>query len=44
MPRRGDREVAAHAVGAEAEVAQRLERAELDGLALERLRDDRAVT
>ena len=35
-------EVAAHAVGAEAEVAHRLERAELDRLALERLRDDRA--
>ena len=39
---RGDGEVAANAVGAEAEVAQRLERAELDRLALERLRDDRA--
>ena len=40
-PRR-DREMAAHAVRTEAEVAHRLERAELDRLALERLRDDRA--
>src|SRR5262245_9080456 len=39
---RGDHQMAAHPVGAEAEVAQRLERTELDGLALERLRDDRA--
>ena len=38
---RGDGQVAAHAVGAEAEVAQRVELAELDLLALERLRDDR---
>ena len=41
MPRRGDGQVAADAVGAEAEVAQRLERAQLHVLALERLRDDR---
>jgi hypothetical protein len=33
--------VAAHAVGAETEVAHRVELAELDALALERLRDDR---
>src|SRR5205814_381632 len=41
-PARGDGQVPADAVRAEAEVAQRLELAELDPLADERLRDDRA--
>src|SRR5439155_19662500 len=36
-----DHQMPADAVGAEAEVAHRLELAELDGLARERLRDDR---
>ena len=40
-PTRGDRQVPTHSVGAEAEVAHRLELAELDGLAGECLRDDR---
>src|SRR5664280_3718964 len=38
----GDGQVPAHPVGAKAEIAQRLEIAELDLLALERLSDDRA--
>src|SRR5207245_2614455 len=39
---RGHHQMAAHAVGAEAEVAHRIELSELDRLAGESLRDDRA--